>query len=1021
MLKLTNNAFNFLWHNYRAILLRDIAKALACVVLSGCVFSMLTSHSAYATDNSGGILDFYSFGYTVYEGNGSPSGYLVKVNSNHEAGHPFEGVFGADGNPLLSHREIEVIINLQNDSLTNIVGLWDARGDSGEHKDITINSGKISGFIYGASASAENPGKLEQSTIKINNIEFTGSSILGALADNSSANSNSIIINDGKFLPHDGGWIAGAQVGTQADKNTVTINGGYIEGNISGALATSDGATISSNKVILTGGTIIGSIYGGSYYNLDSTTTIEGIITFEDNSIVLDRANSTQELNLSQAALYGFSFPCREREVTSKGNILEVHHSGYEVNSIRNFNVYKFVIEDADLAFITGDNASPLLKITGGAATNLNRPQIVVDDRSSLNGQSVILLENKNGITNFDSKISGSKTIGVAQTVDYTIDLFDDQLIYYVGTLPENTGSFTAAGLNQVIYGPAKYNSYEFTITDDIAQQAIAAAAQNKDRPVFMIIKSGLDDQKTDLANTSFLIKHEAQEQTQTYEVTLLKDKKGFVNFDQAQITIQKGIALLATPSVKQSNDGTQIIYQVYLEPDEPNPADYTPDPDPPSEPDPAPEPTQNPETRTSESGFPDIDISHQRTAVRLNPQVKALAEANLGSAAAVVQSSSFTAQQGMGAALQAISRTKQQNAMQAANVYASQVNVGETGNVVNTGHATPAISPNYTGTTGTSNTSSSTMPSINTVEASNQASTNNNTNTTSPISASMSSDSVIAGFGVIGGSKTRMNTGSHIDNDSISLMAGLAVSSFFEDIQWTCGAFLEHGEGSYDTYNSFPDAASVHGSGDTDYTGLGILSRFDFSEFALNTASANVFLEGSIRAGRIHNEYSSGDLTDANNTAAAFKNSSSYYSFHVGTGIDLNVNDSWLLTLGAQYFYTHQSGSSVELSTGEHMEFDSVVSQRARLHSRLNWQATSNIQPYLGIAFEHEFDGTAESTIDGMKIESPSLGGNTWIGEIGLSVLPSSKLPLHINLGVQGYTGFMEGITGSLQMLWRF
>lgn len=919
MLKLTSNAFNFLWRDYRAVLLRDIARDLAYVFFSGCVFLAAICQSAYA-ENSGGIIKEINLigGKEAYVGTASSSGYTVKVTSttNEDSGDSIRGVFGADGD--IGNQPINVTINLEHedDYLWVVSGLYDALGNYNlsAEKTVTIENGTITSFIYGAHTSSAFNGELSNSKVEINNIKFTGSGIIGAILSSpnsvSNVHDNSIIINDGVYKSQSNLlYIAGAHIWKIAENNKVEIYGGDITGNIYGAVAADSNATISSNTVTLAGGTISGSIYAGGSYSYYSD------LTFENNSIVLDytleNTRSAQELNLTNAALYGYPNVLTPKSIN--GNTLEVHHSGYVVQSVQNFNVYRFIIEEADLDSITGDQSSPLLKVTGGSNTNLEGSRIEVEDKSSLTGNSIVLLENQNGIIEF-TKSSGTKTIGVAKQVDYTISLSDNntKLIYSVETLP--------------------------------------------------------------------------------------------------------------APDL-----------------------DPNPDPQPPE--DDTSEPTPPEDSTTDlplpEENTPDIDFSHPRPAVRLNPQVKALAEANLGSAAAVVQSSSFAAQQGMGAALQAISRTKQQNAMQAARVYATQVNVGETGsimnggatgnvlhssqsgNVINNGQAgnfvnsgtNPAISQNYTGTAGTTGITDS---SGTTTTSSNASSINTNNNS-SPVTASIGSDSVIAGFGVIGGSKTRMNTGSHIDNDTVSLMAGLAVSCFFENVQWTFGAFLEHGEGSYDTYNSFPDAASVHGSGDTDYTGLGILSRFDFTEFDLNSTSANVFLEGSLRAGRIHNEYSNGDLIDANNTAAAFSNSSSYYSFHVGTGLDINLNDNWLLTLGAQYFYTHQGSSSAELSTGEHMEFDSVVSQRARLHGRLSWQATSSIQPYVGIAFEHEFDGTADSTIDGMRIESPSLGGNTWMGEMGLSVLASHTLPLHVNLGVQGYTGFMEGVTGSLQVLWRF
>ena len=70
----------------------------------------------------------------------------------------------------------------------------------------------------------------------------------------------------------------------------------------------------------------------------------------------------------------------------------------------------------------------------------------------------------------------------------------------------------------------------------------------------------------------------------------------------------------------------------------------------------------------------------------------------------------------------------------------------------------------------------------------------------------------------------------------------------------------------------------------------------------------------------------------------------------------------------------------------------------------------------------KHELDGKTRATTSGFDIPAPSLRGDTGIGEIGLTFRPSqSTMPLSFDLGVQGYTGKREGVTGSLQIRWDF
>jgi hypothetical protein len=79
------------------------------------------------------------------------------------------------------------------------------------------------------------------------------------------------------------------------------------------------------------------------------------------------------------------------------------------------------------------------------------------------------------------------------------------------------------------------------------------------------------------------------------------------------------------------------------------------------------------------------------------------------------------------------------------------------------------------------------------------------------------------------------------------------------------------------------------------------------------------------------------------------------------------------------------------------------------------------NLCHNIGAVYEHEFDGKARATTNGFAIDAPSLCGDTGIGELGLSLKPSKDLPLSFDLGVQGYVGQREGVTGSLQARLEF
>ena len=273
------------------------------------------------------------------------------------------------------------------------------------------------------------------------------------------------------------------------------------------------------------------------------------------------------------------------------------------------------------------------------------------------------------------------------------------------------------------------------------------------------------------------------------------------------------------------------------------------------------------------------------------------------------------------------------------------------------------------------------------------------------------------APFGTISGGWSRYDTGSHIDVSSFHLLAGLARGADLAPGRFTAGLFFEYGNGSYDTWNSFSNAATVKGDGDAWYAGGGLLARMDFAE----TGPGHFYAEASARFGVLNNDYDNDDMRDAFGRRASYDSDSAYYGLHVGAGYVWNFGDKADLDLYARYLWTHQDSDSLSLSTGERVHFDSVDSHRLRLGARFAYTANEYVRPFIGAAWEHEFDGEARATTNGFDIDRPDLKGSTGIGELGITLTPSSSIPVSLDLGVQGYVGRREGVSGTLQLQWKF
>lgn len=272
-------------------------------------------------------------------------------------------------------------------------------------------------------------------------------------------------------------------------------------------------------------------------------------------------------------------------------------------------------------------------------------------------------------------------------------------------------------------------------------------------------------------------------------------------------------------------------------------------------------------------------------------------------------------------------------------------------------------------------------------------------------------------GFGTVSGASMRYNTGSHVDVQSLSLMTGLAWGGEFTSGRLTVGAFFEYGNGSYNTHNSFDNSASVDGNGNSYYLGGGILGRFDFAA----TGPGHFYAEASGRIGNLHNNYNNSDLRDAFGRQAEYETDTPYYGAHFGAGYIWDITDKASLDIYGKYFWTRQESNGVTLSTGENVEFDAIDSHRLRLGGTFSYTINEYVSPYIGAAWEHEFNGKVYATTNGYDIDQPDLTGSTGIGELGLSLTPSASVPLTIDLGVQGYVGKREGVSGALQVKYEF
>lgn len=254
------------------------------------------------------------------------------------------------------------------------------------------------------------------------------------------------------------------------------------------------------------------------------------------------------------------------------------------------------------------------------------------------------------------------------------------------------------------------------------------------------------------------------------------------------------------------------------------------------------------------------------------------------------------------------------------------------------------------------------------------------------------------------------------VDVDGTNMLAGLAWRSTTGAGNLTYGVFAEHGDGSYDTYANI-NGTSLHGEGDTDYTGGGILARMDFN----GSENGHGYLEASGRVGNADTDYTNSGLRDAYGRAASYSTDGTYYGAHIGAGYVQKLDEKISIDWYGKLLWARLEGGSADLSTGEHLTFDDADSLRLRIGGRWNYTASDFVSYYAGLGYEYEFDGEASGFTNGLALGDEDLTGGSGVAELGISFKPSKNSPFSLELNLAGFTGEREGFRGGVEAVYTF
>lgn len=263
--------------------------------------------------------------------------------------------------------------------------------------------------------------------------------------------------------------------------------------------------------------------------------------------------------------------------------------------------------------------------------------------------------------------------------------------------------------------------------------------------------------------------------------------------------------------------------------------------------------------------------------------------------------------------------------------------------------------------------------------------------------------------FATVSGNNSKYDTGSYADINGWNSIIGIASTKEIGSDKLNYGAFFENGSGNYNTYNEI-GGAGFRGDGNVLYNGGGVMVRLDKEN--------GFYTEAAVRAGSVKNEAGK-NLSDGQHTYD-YETENAYYGGHIGIGKIFKLDNGKAWDVYGKYFHMHHEGDSVEIGK-DTFEFDSVDSNKLRIGARFSEQQGEKLTSYYGLAWDYEFSGDVKGTAAGYDMHTPSLEGSTVIGEVGFRYTPGKESPWYFDANVKGYVGVQEGLSGSVQAVYRF
>ena len=264
--------------------------------------------------------------------------------------------------------------------------------------------------------------------------------------------------------------------------------------------------------------------------------------------------------------------------------------------------------------------------------------------------------------------------------------------------------------------------------------------------------------------------------------------------------------------------------------------------------------------------------------------------------------------------------------------------------------------------------------------------------------------------FAIVEGHDSTFDVADDVKVNGWNGLYGVGNIKELDDGNLSYAAFFENGIANYRTYNSFL-GETFRGDGTIVYNGGGLAGRYKKDD--------GVYAEASLRAGLLKNDMEN-IFRDGNGIAHSYKTETPYYSLHLGVGKYIPVNESTDWDLYTRFYHTYNDGDEFAVS-GDKFDVDSITSDRLRIGARYITNKHNKWSTYYGAAWEYEFNGDADVSVNGTLLDTESLQGSNYFAEIGFNYQKDKTSPWAFEGRMRGYTGVREGISGILRATYSF